>query len=253
MNKFSISSFYLVLLIVAASIFGSCKDDPVLTDYIRVTVVPPKAPLITPSIRVHRAQGVYDTDDAAIKKETELLYKLQEDYYKKAVSASPGQESIFIDMFKDVRDGQHYLLKITHKESNDLEELIKIIEDHGIEATEAKDYCRLNGIEFDQFVLEPLKMNDLLQEDNPNPLIGKYYCERSRDYYILKSDNTGTFITSGQPITIKWKQKGKNVTILFDASDPVTLRFDEKAKTLEESSKEAMEIFGTKLIFRKQE
>ncbi len=47
--------------------------------------------------------------------------------------------------------------------------------------------------------------------------------------------------------------KGKECDHPFDASDPVVLRFDEKNKTLEESSKEAMEIFGTKLIFRKQE
>ena len=214
MKRSFISSLYLVLIIVPAYLSYSCKDDPVITDYFRVTVVPPKAPLTIPSIRVHKV-GVYDTDDAAIKKETKLLHKLQEDYYKKAVSASPGQESIFMNMFKDVRDGQHYLLKIAHKESRNLEDLIKIIEGKGIEAIEAKDFSKLNEIEYVQFVLEPLKMDDLLQENNQDPLIGKYYCERSRDCYILNSDNTGTFITSGQPIAIKWKQKGKNVTILL--------------------------------------
>ncbi len=90
-------------------------------------------------------------------------------------------------------------------------------------------------------------------EEVKDPLIGRYYCERSRDWYVFKSDNSGQFIMSGVPPTdITWKRKGNIVTVTFAYSDPVKLKYDEKKGTLEESSKEALEIYGTKLIFKKQ-
>lgn len=251
MKKILTGLFFFTVFLAISTLLDSCKDDPEIVDYYRVSIAPPKAPLITKSIKIYKT-GSYDSDDIAIKKETKELHKLQESYYKKAVEAKPEQQSFFIDMFKDVRDGKNYLLRVTHKESNELDEFIKIIENGGLEATEIKDYCSLNGIEYAIFVLEQLKYDDFLQSDDPNPLIGTYYCERSRDYYIFKPDETGTFITSGQNVSFKWKQKETNVKIYFEHLDPVNLKFNEKAKTLEESSKEAMEIFGTKLLFRKQ-
>ena len=251
MKKNILYFFYFTAFIVVITFISSCKQDSEITEYYRVSITPPKTPLTTPSIKMHQA-GFYESDETAIKKETELLHKLQKEYYNKAMSASPEQESFIMDMYKNVRDGQNYLLKITHKESKNLDELVNTIEDYGIESEETLDFCKLGKIKFVKYALEPLKIDDLRQTDNNNPLMGKYYCERSRDYYIIKPDGTGTFITSGTFVRFKWKQKGNIVTIVFEASDPVTLIFDEKANTLEESSKEAKEIFGTNLLFRKQ-
>ncbi len=241
----------LTVLIVVSTILFSCKDNPKII-YYTVSIVPPKAPLTTPSINVSEGE-YYDSDEAAIKKETNLLHRLQDKYYEEAIKANHENQLLYIDLFKNIRDGQHYLLKITHKDSEKLDAFINIIKEHGLLTTELTEYCKLNGMEYVTFPIEPRKDNDFLQiADESNPLIGTYFCERSRDYYIIKSDNTGIFISSGQKVSIKWKQEGKLITIFFNYTDPIKLKFDDKTKSLEEYSKEAKEIYGASLLFIKQ-
>lgn len=241
----------LTVLIVVSTILFSCKDNPKII-YYTVSIVPPKAPLTTPSINVSEGE-FYDSDEAAIKKETNLLHRLQDKYYEEAIKENHENQSLYIDLFKNVRDGQHFLLKITHKDSEKLDDFINIIKEHGLLTTELTEYCQLNGMDYATFPIEQKKYNDFLQiADESNPLVGTYFCERSRDYYIIKPDNTGIFISSGQKVSIKWKQEGKFVTIFFNYTNPVKLKFDERTETLEESSKEAKEMFGTTLIYKKQ-
>lgn len=81
-----------------------------------------------------------------------------------------------------------------------------------------------------------------------DPLVGTYFCNRTHDTYVFKSDKTGFFtIQGGSPSTFTWKRSGNNVTIVYEAFGQQKLKFDDKAKTLTEKS----ESFGT-LVFNKQ-
>lgn len=81
-----------------------------------------------------------------------------------------------------------------------------------------------------------------------DPLVGTYFCNRTHDTYVFKSDKTGFFtIQGGSPSTFTWKRSGNNVTIVYEAFGQQKLKFDPKAETLTEKS----ESFGT-LTFYKQ-
>lgn len=81
-----------------------------------------------------------------------------------------------------------------------------------------------------------------------DPIVGTYFCNRTHDTYVFKSDKTGFFtIQGGSPSTFTWKRSGSNVTIEYEAFGEQKLKFDDKAKTLTEKS----ESFGT-LVFNKQ-
>ena len=81
-----------------------------------------------------------------------------------------------------------------------------------------------------------------------DPLVGTYFCNRTHDTYVFKSDKTGFFtIQGGSPSTFTWKRSGSNVTIKYEAFGEQKLKFDDKTKTLTEKS----ESFGT-LVFNKQ-
>lgn len=81
-----------------------------------------------------------------------------------------------------------------------------------------------------------------------DPIVGTYFCNRTHDTYVFKSDKTGFFtIQGGSPSTFTWKRSGNNVTIKYEAFGEQKLKFDDKAKTLTEKS----ESFGT-LVFNKQ-
>ena len=81
-----------------------------------------------------------------------------------------------------------------------------------------------------------------------DPLVGTYFCNRTHDTYVFKTDKTGFFtIQGGSPSTFIWKRSGSNVTIKYEAFGEQKLKFDNKAKTLTEKS----ESFGT-LVFNKQ-
>jgi len=96
------------------------------------------------------------------------------------------------------------------------------------------------------------KQTPASRQEYKDPLVGKFYCERSHDWYVFNSDNSGQFIMQGVPPTkISWKRKGKNVTIISEMGTNTNLKFDEKNGVLEESSQEASEIYGTTLIYQK--
>ena len=81
-----------------------------------------------------------------------------------------------------------------------------------------------------------------------DPLVGTYFCNRTHDTYVFKSDKTGFFtIQGGSPSTFTWKRSGNNVTIVYEVFGQQKLKFDPKAETLTEKS----ESFGI-LTFYKQ-
>ena len=95
-----------------------------------------------------------------------------------------------------------------------------------------------------------------LVEDSPkatvkevtDPIVGTYFCNRTHDTYVFKSDKTGFFtIQGGGPSTFTWRRSGSNVTIMYETFGEQKLRFDPKAKTVTEKS----ESFGI-LVFNKQ-
>ena len=81
-----------------------------------------------------------------------------------------------------------------------------------------------------------------------DPIVGTYFCNRTHDTYVFKSDKTGFFtIQGGSPSTFTWKRSGSNVTIEYEAFGEQKLKFDQRAETITEKS----ESFGT-LVFNKQ-
>ena len=81
-----------------------------------------------------------------------------------------------------------------------------------------------------------------------DPLVGTYFCNRTHDTYVFKSDKTGFFtIQGGSPSTFTWKRSGNNATIVYEVFGQQTLKFDQKVETLTEKS----ESFGI-LTFYKQ-
>jgi hypothetical protein len=77
---------------------------------------------------------------------------------------------------------------------------------------------------------------------------GTYYCYRTHDTYVFKSNNTGYFqIQGGDPSGFTWKRSGNIVTISYKIFGKQKLRYDSKSQTLIEKS----ESFGT-LVFNKQ-
>lgn len=99
------------------------------------------------------------------------------------------------------------------------------------------------------------KIQDLIEkpskdavQESADPLVGTYFCNRTHDTYVFKSDKTGFFnIQGGSPSTFTWKRSGNNVTIVYEAFGEQKLKFDQSAKTITEKS----ESFGT-LLFEKQ-
>ena len=87
------------------------------------------------------------------------------------------------------------------------------------------------------------------KQEVTDPLVGTYFCSRTHDTYVFKSDKTGFFAIQGggSPSEFTWKRSGNNVTIQYEAFGEQKLKFDPKTKTITEKS----ESFGT-LVFNKQ-
>lgn len=86
-------------------------------------------------------------------------------------------------------------------------------------------------------------------QESTDPLVGTYFCNRTHDTYVFKSDKTGFFAIQGgvSPSEFTWKRSGSSVTIVHKAFGEQRLKFDQKTKTITEES----ESFGT-LVFNKQ-
>lgn len=102
---------------------------------------------------------------------------------------------------------------------------------------------------------DAMKIEEIV-EDSPketvkadaDPIVGTYFCNRTHDTYVFKSDKTGFFIIQGGgPSTFTWRRSGSNVTIVYEAFGEQKLKFDQGTKTITEKS----ESFGT-LVFNKQ-
>lgn len=119
-------------------------------------------------------------------------------------------------------------------------------------------YASLNlvGAKREIIINDDAKKIEELVDDTPqtatkeavDPLVGTYFCNRTHDTYVFKSDKTGFFtIQGGGPSTFTWKRSGSNVTIEYEAFGKQKLKFDQRAETITEKS----ESFGT-LVFNKQ-
>ena len=87
-------------------------------------------------------------------------------------------------------------------------------------------------------------------QEPADPLVGTYFCSRTHDTYVFKSDKTGFFTMQGigtSPSEFTWKRSGNNVTIVYEAFGEQKLKFDQRTKTITDKS----ESFGT-LVFNKQ-
>ena len=85
-------------------------------------------------------------------------------------------------------------------------------------------------------------------KEGVDPLVGTYFCNRTHDTYVFKSDKTGFLnIQGGSPSTFTWKRSGNNVTIEYEAFGEQKLKFNQKTMTITEKS----ESLGT-LLFEKQ-
>lgn len=100
------------------------------------------------------------------------------------------------------------------------------------------------------------KIEDLIEKPSTekvqevtDPIVGTYFCNRTHDTYVFKSDKTGFFTIQGggSPSVFKWKRSGDNVTIVYEAFGEQKLKYNPKAETIIERS----ESFGT-LVFEKQ-
>ena len=81
-----------------------------------------------------------------------------------------------------------------------------------------------------------------------DPIVGTYFCNRTHDTYVFKSDKTGLFtIQGGSPSSFTWKRSGNNVTISFDDFSNQKLKYDSKTQRIIEKS----ESFGS-LVFNKK-
>ena len=81
-----------------------------------------------------------------------------------------------------------------------------------------------------------------------DPLVGTYFCNRTHDTYVFKSDKTGFFnIQGGSPLTFTCKRSGNDITIVYDVFGEQKLKFDHRSKNITEKS----ESFRT-LVFNKQ-
>lgn len=110
-----------------------------------------------------------------------------------------------------------------------------------------KDIMINEGAEKIQNLIE--KPSKEAVQEPADPLVGTYFCNRTHDTYVFKSDKTGFFTIQGgiSPLEFTWKRSGNNVTIVYEAYGEQKLKFDQRAKTISENT----ESLGT-LMFNKQ-
>ncbi len=99
-----------------------------------------------------------------------------------------------------------------------------------------------------QDIQEEQKSEPAKVPEKKDPLVGRYFCNRTHDTYIFNSDNTGIFIVQGcSPSNFTWKRLGSNVTVTHESFGDENLKYDQRKETLTEKS----ESLGT-LVFNKQ-
>ena len=173
---------------------------------------------------------------------------------------SPGQNLIYnIEIDHQIpKDSleliQNYFIKKGEAEFNGVNKIIVRAYLKGT-TVHGTPYASLNLVAGKREVIineAPLEIKELSKEtvtektkEATDPLVGTYFCNRTHDTYVFKSDKTGFFtIQGGNPSTFTWKRSGNNVTIVYKDFGQQNLKFDQRTKTLTERS----ESFGT-LIF----
>ncbi len=176
---------------------------------------------------------------------------------------SPGQNLVYsIEINHPLQNDSLELLQdyFIQKGKANYEEINKVIVHAYLKGTSihGTPYASLNliGTKKETIINENAKKIEELVEDHPketvkeasDPIVGTYFCNRTHDTYVFKSDKTGFFtIQGGCPEEFTWKRSESNVTIEYEAFGKQKLKFDQKTKTITEIS----ESFGT-LVFYKQ-
>ena len=176
---------------------------------------------------------------------------------------SPGQNLVYnIEIEHPLQKDSLLLLQdfFIHKGKADYAGVNKIIVRAYLKGTSihGTPYASMNLIGGDKEIIinkDAEKIEELI-EDSPketvkevaDPIVGTYFCNRTHDTYVFKSDKTGFFtIQGGSPSTFTWRRSGSNVTIVYEAYGEQKLKYEQRAKTITEKS----ESFGT-LVFNKQ-
>ena len=176
---------------------------------------------------------------------------------------SPGQNLIYnIEIEKPLQNDSLELLQdyFIQKGKTDFVGINKVIVRAYLKGTSiyGTPYASLNlvGTKKEIMINEGAqKIEELIKEPSTetvqevvDPIVGTYFCNRTHDTYVFKSDKTGFFnIQGGSPSEFTWKRSGNNVTIIYEVFGEQKLKFDPKAKTITEKT----ESFGT-LVFTKQ-
>lgn len=176
---------------------------------------------------------------------------------------SPGQNLVYnIEIDHPLQKDSLELLQdfFIQKGKNDYEGVNKIIVRAYLKGTSihGTPYASMNLIGDNKDILineDAIKIEKLIEKPSTeivhevaDPIVGTYFCNRTHDTYVFKSDKTGFFnIQGGSPTDFTWKRSGNNVTIEYEAFGKQKLKFDQRAKTITEKS----ESFGT-LVFNKQ-
>ena len=191
------------------------------------------------------------------------LLSIDEPYVPSNGQISPGENLVYnIEIESPYQNDSLELLQdyFIQKGKTDFAGVNKVIVRAYLKGTSihGTPYASLNlvGDKKEIMINEGAKKIEELIDDSPSetvqeatdPLVGTYFCNRTHDTYVFKSDKTGFFnIQGGSPSEFTWKRSGSNVTIVYEAFGAQKLKFDQSAKTLTEKS----ESFGT-LVFNKQ-
>lgn len=118
-------------------------------------------------------------------------------------------------------------------------------------------YASLNRIGENREIVineDAKKLKDLTEDPSTDktqevadPIIGTFFCDRTHDTYVFKSDKTGFFtIQGGSPTEFTWIRSGNKITIKYKSLGEQKLTYDTKTGTITEKSKS----FGTMLFYK---
>lgn len=134
------------------------------------------------------------------------------------------------------------------KKYNEMKDDIALLKKYHPESSECVAANKIYNQALKEQELAKKKEEARKAKEEKGSFTGTYYCRRTHDTYVFRSNNTGYFeIQGGAPSTFTWKRSGNIVTITYKIFGKQKLRYDSKSKTLIEKS----ESFGT-LVFDKQ-
>lgn len=204
-----------------------------------------------------------EEDNLSVNLPEYKLLKIEEPRVSSDGHISPGQNLVYnIEINYPLQNDSLELLQdyFIQKGKADFEGINKVIVRAYLKGTSihGTPYASLNliGTKKETIINEEAKKIVELIDDSPketvkevaDPIVGTYFCNRTHDTYVFKSDKTGFFtIQGGGASEFTWKRSGSKVTIVYDVFGEQKLKFDQSAKTITEES----ESLGT-LVFYKQ-